>query len=242
MGAKVRVEFPNASRSYTSDISRSYDVPAYSLSLESALRNLDSPHTPHFHCHNMSQNWPGPPPMFDGWVPPAEKPDPNNHMQYMLLALDQAQESPPKPSNFRVGALLVDADTGAILSRGYTLECEGNTHAEQCCLLKYAEEHDLPEERVGEALPPNTVIYTTMEPCNLRLSGNLPCVDRIIRTTCLNGDRSFKKVYIGVKEPEKFVGENEGRSKLEKYGIEVIHVPGLEERILHVATAGHEQQ
>jgi pyrimidine deaminase RibD-like protein len=162
-------------------------------------------------------------------------------MQYMLLALDQAQESPPKPSNFRVGALLVDADTGAILSRGYTLECEGNTHAEQCCLLKYAKTHDLPEDRVGEALPPNTVIYTTMEPCNLRLSGNLPCVDRIIRTTSLNGDRTIKKVYIGVKEPEKFVGENEGRKKLEGYGIQVIHVPGLEERILRVATAGHEQ-
>jgi pyrimidine deaminase RibD-like protein len=179
--------------------------------------------------------------MWDGPTPPQRGPDPDNHMQYMLLALDQAQESPPKPSNFRVGALLVDADTGAILSRGYTLECEGNTHAEQCCLLKYAQAHDLPEDRVGEALPPNTVIYTTMEPCNLRLSGNLPCVDRIIRTTSLNGDRTIKKVYIGVKEPEKFVGENEGRKKLEGYGINVIHVQGLEERILHVATAGHEQ-
>jgi len=179
--------------------------------------------------------------MWDGPVPPAEKPDPNDHLQYMRLALDQAQESPPKPSNFRVGALLVDADTGAILSRGYTLECEGNTHAEQCCLLKYAKAHDLPEERVGEALPPNTVIYTTMEPCNLRLSGNLPCADRIIRTTGVDGQKRIKKVYLGVKEPEKFVGENEGRKKLEGHGIECIHVPGLEERILNVATAGHEK-
>ncbi|KAH7093201.1 cytidine deaminase-like protein [Paraphoma chrysanthemicola] len=189
----------------------------------------------------MSDSWSGPVKMWDGPVPPAEKPNPDNHLQYMLLALDQAQESPPKPSNFRVGALLVDADTGAILSRGYTLECEGNTHAEQCCLLKYAKEHNLPEERVGEALPPNTVIYTTMEPCNLRLSGNLPCADRIIRTTSLTGERNIKKVYLGVKEPEKFVGENEGRKKLEEYGIECVHVPGLEERILRVATAGHEQ-
>jgi pyrimidine deaminase RibD-like protein len=163
-------------------------------------------------------------------------------MQYMLLALDQAYESPPKPTNFRVGALLVDADSGAILSRGYTLECEGNTHAEQCCLLKYAEAHGLPEDRVGEALPPKTAIYTTMEPCGVRLSGNLPCVDRIIRTTGLTGERVIKTVYIGVKEPEKFVGENEGRKKLEKYGIEVVHVGGLEQRILRVATAGHEQE
>ncbi|CBY00431.1 similar to CMP/dCMP deaminase zinc-binding [Plenodomus lingam JN3] len=167
--------------------------------------------------------------------------DPNDHMQYMRLALDQAEKSPPKPSNFRVGALLVNADTGSILSRGYTLECEGNTHAEQCCLLKFAQAHDLPEDRVGEALPPNTVIYTTMEPCNLRLSGNLPCADRIIRTKSKDGEASIKKVYIGVKEPEKFVGENQGRAKLEANGIECIHVSGLEERILGAATAGHEK-
>jgi pyrimidine deaminase RibD-like protein len=158
----------------------------------------------------------------------------------MRLALDQAQESPPKPSNFRVGALLVDADTGVILTRGYTLECEGNTHAEQCCLLKFAQKHDLPEDRVGEALPPNTVIYTTMEPCNLRLSGNLPCADRIIRTKGKNGEKAIHKVYLGVKEPEKFVGENQGRKKLEEAGVECIHVPGFEEDILRIATAGHE--
>ncbi|RMZ74684.1 cytidine deaminase [Pyrenophora seminiperda CCB06] len=172
---------------------------------------------------------------------PAQRPDPNDHLQYMRLALDQAQESPPKPSNFRVGALLVDADTGDILSRGYTLECEGNTHAEQCCLLKFAREHDLPEERVGEALPPNTVIYTTMEPCNLRLSGNMPCADRIIRTKGKDDKQRIKKVFLGVKEPEKFVGENEGRKKLEEHGIECVHVSGLEELILSVATAGHEK-
>lgn len=187
----------------------------------------------------MPEEWEGPVRIFDGWVPPAQAPDPNDHMQYMRLALDQAQESPPKPSNFRVGALLVDTATGEILSRGYTLECEGNTHAEQCCLLKFAEAHGLPEERVGEALPPDTVIYTTMEPCNLRLSGNISCADRIIRTRSKEGEVRIKKVYLGVKEPEKFVGENQGRVKLEENGIQCIHVPGLEERILDIATAGH---
>ncbi|KAF2021057.1 cytidine deaminase-like protein [Aaosphaeria arxii CBS 175.79] len=178
---------------------------------------------------------------FDGGNPIPAKPsiDPNDHLAYMRLALSQAHESPPKPSNFRVGALLVDADTGAILSQGYTLELQGNTHAEQCCLMKFSREHDLPEERVGEALPPNTVIYTTMEPCNLRLSGNLPCADRIIRTKNKDGKNAIQKVYLGVKEPEKFVGENQGRTKLEDNGIECIHVPGLEEDILNVATAGH---
>lgn len=160
----------------------------------------------------------------------------------MREALEQAKLSPPKPSNFCVGALLVDGETGEVLSRGYTLELEGNTHAEQCCLMKFAEAHHLPEERVGEVLPPVTAIYTTMEPCNMRLSGNLPCVDRIIRTKNKDGTPAIKKVYLGVKEPEKFVGENKGRAKLEEHGIQCIHVPGLEEEILKVATAGHEKK
>jgi sphingolipid delta-4 desaturase len=183
--------------------------------------------------------WKGPVRMWDGPVPPAPGPDRNDHMQYMRLALDQAQESQPKPTNYRVGALLVDSNTGAILSRGYTLECEGNTHAEQCCLMKYAQAHHLPEDLAGHALPPSTVLYTTMEPCNLRLSGNLPCVDRIIRTTNKEGEKMIKKVYVGVKEPETFVGENVGRKKLEDHGIECVLVPGLEEMILTIATAGH---
>lgn len=201
----------------------------------------------HITCHapNMSSQIPfdtGPVREFSSAILPAQPPDANDHMQYMRLALDQAQESPPKPTNYCVGALLVDASTGEILSRGYTLECEGNTHAEQCCLLKYAQAHDLPEERVGEALPSNTVLYTTMEPCNLRLSGSLPCVERILRTKGKDGEQKIKKVYLGVKEPEKFVGENEGRKKLEENGIECVHVPGLDQRILEVATAGHVTQ
>lgn len=164
-----------------------------------------------------------------------------DHKALMQDALEEAKQSPPKPSNFCVGALLVDLETGEVLSRGYTLEVEGNTHAEQCCLIKLAQAHGLPEERVGEVLPPNTAIYTTMEPCNMRLSGSLPCVDRIIRTKSKDGTTAIKKVFLGVKEPEKFVGENKGRAKLEEHGIDCVHVPGLEGEILRVATAGHQK-
>lgn len=160
----------------------------------------------------------------------------------MSLALSLAEKSPPKPSNYCVGALLVNATTGDILATGYTLELPGNTHAEQCCLQNYASAHDIPEERVGEVLPEDTALYTTMEPCNLRLSGNLPCVERILRTKGKDGECVIKQVYVGVREPEKFVGENEGRKRLEENGIQVIHVPGFEADILRVATAGHEKE
>jgi pyrimidine deaminase RibD-like protein len=46
-------------------------------------------------------------------------------------------------------------------------------------------------------------------------------------------------VYVGVQEPETFVGQNTGIGTIKGSGIEVHHVAGLEEDILKVATAGH---
>ncbi|KAF2745349.1 DRAP deaminase [Sporormia fimetaria CBS 119925] len=157
-----------------------------------------------------------------------------DHNGYMQYALEQARKSPPKPTNYRVGAVLLDADTNKILATGFTLELPGNTHAEQCCIMKVAEAHSLPESDIGKVLPKNTVLYTTVEPCNKRLSGNKTCVERILD---LGG--AIKTVYVGVKEPEKFVGENQGRKRLEDAEIAVQLVEGLDKEILDVATAGH---
>jgi pyrimidine deaminase RibD-like protein len=161
----------------------------------------------------------------------------NDHKGYMEYALEQALLSPPAPTKFCVGAVLVDADKNEILSTGYSLELPGNTHAEQCCFIKVAQKHNLPEERIGEVLPKNTVLYTTMEPCNKRLSGNKTCVERILG---LNG--AIKVVYVGIKEPETFIGENVGRKRLEDAGIAVTIVEGMQDRILEISTAGHEKQ
>ena len=163
---------------------------------------------------------------------------PLDHEGYMRHALELAKQSPPKPTNFRVGAILVDEAPNTLLATGFTLELPGNTHAEQCCLSKFAASQGVGEDQVMHVLPPNTVIYTTMEPCNKRSIGNTPCVDRILATqNGVNG--GIKTVYLGVSEPEKFVGENAGRSRLEAAGIVCIHIPGLEKEILKIATAGH---
>ena len=158
----------------------------------------------------------------------------------MQLALAEARKSPPKPSNFCVGAVLVSPSNvdNPILATGYTLELEGNTHAEQCCLSKIALQHGVPEKDVGRVLPLDCVLYTTMEPCALRLSGNMPCVERILSTH--NHGKGIKRVCVGVLEPEKFVGENNGRKRLADAGVDVVQVKGMEEEILRVATAGHD--
>ena len=158
----------------------------------------------------------------------------------MRLAISLAHKSNPLPSNFRVGAVLVDQELNEIIATGYTLELPGNTHAEQCCLLKLAAAHNVSEEAVGEKLPDKAVIYTTMEPCGKRLSGNMSCVERILQTRKAGtGAGGVQTVYVGVTEPEKFVGENTGRVKLEAAGIGYLHVAGFEQEILKIATAGH---
>ena len=105
----------------------------------------------------------------------------------------------------------------------------------QCCFVKAAQKHDLPGERIGEVLLANTLLYTTMEPCNKRVSGNRTCVDRILR---LNS--AIKVVYVGIKEPEVFASENTGRNRLEDAGVAVRFVEGMTERILEVSTTRHE--
>jgi pyrimidine deaminase RibD-like protein len=164
-----------------------------------------------------------------------------DHIAYLRYALSFARLSPPKPTNFRVGAVLVDADVNAILATGYTLELAGNTHAEQCCFSKLAVEHSLTEAELGKVLPPSSVLYTTMEPCNFRLSGNEPCVQRILRMR-ENGSSGIGTVVCGVKEPEKFIGQNQGRQVLENAGIEILYITDLQEEILEVATAGHKEK
>ncbi|GAB7327502.1 hypothetical protein MBLNU13_g11373t1 [Cladosporium sp. NU13] len=86
-------------------------------------------------------------------------------------ALSRARLSPPKPTNFRVGALLYSPSSNPqILTTGYTLESPGNTHAEQTCFLKIAATHSIfpasesdgasseIEDRLGPFLPEDTVL------------------------------------------------------------------------------------
>ncbi|KAG6014553.1 hypothetical protein E4U54_005109 [Claviceps lovelessii] len=158
-----------------------------------------------------------------------------HHLALMQHALELARKSPPRSSNFRVGALLVRLDDGQVVAEGYTLECEGNTHAEECCFLKLADDLSTTEDGLAHVVKGPHALYTTMEPCFKRLSGKLPCVERVLRQKSW-----ITEVYVGVQEPDKFVGQNPGRGMLASAGIRVVPVPGLENDILEVATAGHE--
>lgn len=160
-----------------------------------------------------------------------------DHKAYMEYALSRAQLSPQKQTNFCVGAVVVDADKNTILATGYSQELEEKAHAEHCCFMKIAKQHNVREDDLSSVLPANVVLYTTMEPCNKRSAAWMTCVDRILRH-----GKGIKVVYVGILEPEKFVGVNVGRKRLEDAGIRFELLEGLEKQILEVSTAGHVDQ
>ncbi len=181
------------------------------------------------------------------------QPTGETHLAHLSQALDLARLSPPKPTNFRVGCVIVSygpdgpAD-GQILSTGYTLELEGNTHAEQNALTRLARQHGVDESRLHEldalSADRNVTLYTTLEPCGLRLSGNKPCVERIIDTRRgrTPGGGGVRKVVFGAKEPGTFVKDSKSLQRLDEEGVPWEYIPGLEEEILKVAMEGHEKK
>ncbi|KAJ1024713.1 hypothetical protein NDA16_002753 [Ustilago loliicola] len=109
------------------------------------------------------------------------------HYEMMKVALGEADKSPPTDTAFCVGCVICptsDASSSStleILATGFSRELPGNTHAEQCALDKLASEFQ-PQQSSDKSVPLLDLdLYTTMEPCSERLSGNLPCVQRILK-------------------------------------------------------------
>jgi pyrimidine deaminase RibD-like protein len=137
-----------------------------------------------------------------------------DHSKFMALAIDEGKKSEPIESAYCVGCVIASLDTQEVISVGYSRELPGNTHAEECALMKFP-----------SPLPSGTtalVLYTTMEPCSTRLSGKKSCTERIIE---FNNSSSvkIKTVVGGVREPDHFV-QCKGTDLLSTNGVEVVYV------------------
>ncbi|KAI9467895.1 CMP/dCMP deaminase zinc-binding protein [Coemansia mojavensis] len=128
----------------------------------------------------------------------------------MQAAIDCGKQCSSVESAYNVGAVIADAN-GAIISTGYSRQLPGNTHAEQCALLNLPDSQQLADAS----------LYTTMEPCSKRLSGNVPCVSLILQS-------GIKRVFVGVREPPNFVNCT-GAEELQAEGVEVIYISELED-------------
>lgn len=178
-------------------------------------------------------------------------------LHYLQLALDHARQCIPTPTAFCVGCVIVtpaqirdNENQPIILATGFSRELEGNTHAEANALTKarrlskddlvklVSDQITLSSTLDSDSLPTidellrGADVYTTMEPCSVRLSGLAPCADGLIKAR-------IKRCIIGVGEPADFV-TCEGAQKLEKAGVEVVWMKDLEKECLEVARTGHE--
>lgn len=163
----------------------------------------------------------------------------------MRLALSQAEKCSPAPSAFSVGCVIVcrwpyDSSSSVVVSNGYSREIDGNTHAEANAMTKarqltpqeLSKLFQLPTSEVISIhdVLHNADVYTTMEPCSVRLSGLPPCADALI-------EAGIRRCFIGVGEPDDFV-KCEGASKLKDANIQVIWLKGLEKECLEIARRG----
>lgn len=128
----------------------------------------------------------------------------NKDYEIMIKAVELSKKCPYSRGAFSVGAIIVDEKLN-IISTGFSRETSDHVHAEEVAINKAI--------RNGVNLE-GTTIYTTMEPCGLRLSGNLCCAQRII-------DSGIKNVVYGINEPHTFVKNTTGIEKLNHAGITV---------------------
>jgi len=128
---------------------------------------------------------------------------------WLLAAIDLSRRCPKSERSFAVGAIIVDG-ADRLLATGYSLERGPGWHAEEVALASAAEQHlDLR----------GCTLFSSLEPCSVRLSGKRPCVEHILAA-------GIARVVFALTEPPLFV-RCQGRAVLEANGVEVIQLPDL---------------
>lgn len=132
--------------------------------------------------------------------------------EYMQQAIELARLSPPSPSAFSVGAVIV-AD-GAVIATGYSRQTDEKVHAEEAALDALAPD----DPRLAGA-----TIYSTLEPCSRRgTASRTPCTDRVLAA-------GIGRVVIAWREPATFVDNCVGVEKLREAGVTVVELTDMAE-------------
>lgn len=134
-----------------------------------------------------------------------------HHMRAAIALAERCTSAP----YFAVGALIVDLKN-QVISTGFTNEREG-LHAEEVAIAKAHEQHHSMS---------GATIYSSLEPCSVRLSGKRSCSDRIIES-------GIQRVVFGAREPDDFV-KCEGVSRLKDTGVTVVELADFAAECLRV--------
>ena len=125
---------------------------------------------------------------------------------WLRETVELAKRCPPSDSALSVGAILVGAD-GLEITRGYSRDSHPTVHAEESALEKLSDK----VRAVGATM------YSSMEPCAERRSRSRTCVDLI-------AEASISRVVFLNREPVGLVLHPQGMDRLERLGIEVVHL------------------
>ncbi|WP_203856962.1 deaminase [Plantactinospora mayteni] len=130
--------------------------------------------------------------------------------RWLRSAIELSRLSPPSPTHYAVGAIIVDR-YGVALATGYTGETDPHYHAEEAALAKLAGRADLELSRA--------TIYTSMEPCTVRRSRPDPCTDLLL-------DAGIARVVLALREPLLFA-DCDGVETLRRSGVDVVEISEL---------------
>jgi 5-amino-6-(5-phosphoribosylamino)uracil reductase len=145
-------------------------------------------------------------------------PSARNDAAWLLEAIELSRSCVPSPSAFSVGAIIVNA-AGKRLETGYSREGEPREHAEEAALRKASTR--------GVDVRGAT-IYSSLEPCSVRLSGRRSCTDLIV-------DSGIARVVFALSEPPTFV-HCEGAARLRAQGLEVVILDALADAVRKINT------
>lgn len=121
----------------------------------------------------------------------------------MRRAFEEAARCVPSPERWAVGAVFVAIDGRT--TTGFTGEDLPHRHAEEVAL----------DKAMNGGIPTDGgTLYTTLEPCSVRLSGRTPCTTHILAA-------GIRRVVFAAFEPPHYV-QCRGKEILEAAGLEVI--------------------
>lgn len=136
--------------------------------------------------------------------------------EWLVQAIELSRRCPVSTTAFSVGAIVVDSQ-GQMIASGYSRELGDGLHAEEIALDK--------AERAGRDVR-GAALYTSLEPCSVRLSGKASCTQRILAA-------GIARVVFAAREPPVFV-VCDGAATLARHGVEVVHLGEYSESVREI--------
>jgi diaminohydroxyphosphoribosylaminopyrimidine deaminase / 5-amino-6-(5-phosphoribosylamino)uracil reductase len=141
---------------------------------------------------------------------------PDVDRQWLAAAIELSRLSPPTPTNYAVGAVVVD--DGAVLATGYTGELGPRDHAEEVALAKL--------NLQGARDLHRATLYSSLEPCTTRRSRPGTCTGLILAA-------GIGRVVIALREPLLFA-DCHGVETLRDHDVEVVEIPDMGGRVREI--------